>query len=357
MNYTVIKSDMMSAEKPKLGKVERSWNHAMESSSGKKKVLITALGTSAASTIVRELREDQSLYLIGADIVQSNQIVTSQEIDEFYVFPPSVTEQEKYIEFVLDFCQKHNVDYYFAIIDEEVVSVLANRDRFEALGVKLCMVNDEVIQKCHYKNIFSSWIESEFPEIAIKEYRTDQDIKNAQYPLFIKPVEGRASIGCQTVKSYELLQEILNNKLIGQDIIVQENIEYKKIVTVDVLRNKRTGQFFQLQRIELLRNSKGCGIAVKIIYDKALAKIVTAICEKLDLDGIINIEFFVCAEGYKIIEINPRFSAGYVFTYMSGAKFAMNAIKIAEGMACDIPQVEIGKFYAKRYEAYEMQVL
>lgn len=353
MNYTMIKSDMMSAKKLELGENGQLWNQVVE----KKKVLITALGTSAASTIVRELREDQNLYLIGADIVQPNQIVTSQEVDEFYIFPPSITEQEKYIKFVLDFCHQHNIDYYFAIIDEEVVNVLANREQFEALGVKLCMVNDEVIQKCHYKNIFSNWIRSEFPEIAIKEYRTAQEIKNAQYPLFVKPVEGRASIGCQVVKSYEFLQEILTDKLNSQDVIIQESIDYKKIVTVDVLRNKRTGQFFQLQRVELLRNSKGCGIAVKIIYDKALAKIVTAICEKLDLNGIVNIEFFACAEGYKIIEINPRFSAGYAFTYMSGAKLAMNAIKIAEGMACDIPKIEIGKFYAKRYEAYEMQVL
>lgn len=320
----------------------------------KRTVLVTALGTTAATAIVSELNQDGNFYIIGADINEPNEIVTSRDVNEFYVFPSSVINRELYLDFVLNFCHMHHVDYYFAIIDEEIADVLANREKFEALGIKLCMVNDEVIKKCHYKNIFSNWIESEFPEIAIKQYNLNDEIRNVHYPLFLKPIEGRASIGCQIIKSYEYLQEVLKDKDVCKDVVIQEYIDCKNIITVDVLRNRNTNQLCQAQRIELLRNPNGCGTAVKMIYDEVLAKIVVLICEKLNLNGIINIEFFASKEGYKIIEINPRFSSGYAFTYMSGGKFAINAIKIADGKSCDIQNIEIGKFYAKRYEAYEM---
>ena len=67
-------------------------------------VLVTAIGTAAATTVVCELRKTGQYYIIGADINSKVEIATSREVDELYVFPSSVCEFETYLVFVMSFC-------------------------------------------------------------------------------------------------------------------------------------------------------------------------------------------------------------------------------------------------------------
>ena len=120
------------------------------------------------------------------------------------------------------------------------------------------------------------------------------------------------------------------------------------------MRNKVTGQKIQVQRRELLRNSNGCGIAVEIFHDETLERICDALIEGLDLNGGVNIEFFETEKGYKIIEINPRFSAGTMYSCMSGVNTVLNAMRIVDEKPCEFEKVAIGAHFAERYEAYRM---
>lgn len=313
-----------------------------------KTVLVTAIGTVTASTIIKELKKLDGYYLIGADINNQNEIATSLDVDEFYRFPYSTNDA--YIYFVLDFCKEHNVDYYYAVIDKEVVSITKNREKFEAIGTKLCVANYEFVEMCHYKDRFSKWVEENIPEIAIRTYKGLAEAKDAKYPLFIKPTEGVASTGCKRVDSFEELRMAVSDE---NTVVIQDYVEGQNI-TVDCFRNKKTGQKAQAQRKELLRNRNGCGIAVEIFYDEYLAKICDYLIDSLDLNGAVNIEFFATPHGYRIIEINPRLSAGAIYSCMAGFNMVTNAMKIADGESCDIDELAIGAHFAERYEAYRM---
>lgn len=321
--------------------------------SEKKVVLVTAIGTMTASTIVSELCRNGNFYVIGSDIYEKNTVATSKDVNEFYVFPPAIYELEKYIEFVLDFCKVHKVDYYFAVIDEEITNLSNHREEFEAIGVKLCIPNKELIDVCHFKNRFSDWIASEMPEIAIKTYLSVDEIGTNDFPLFVKPVEGRASIGCHKINSMEQLAELVDVNEIGSSVIMQQYTE-GDIITVDIIRNAKTKQLMLVPRQELLRNANGCGIAVQTLHDEKLEQICGKLAEKLDLNGIVNAEFFRTADGYKIIEVNPRFSAGAGYSCMAGANMVINAIETANGEPCTFGVLTLEKHYAKRYETYEM---
>lgn len=314
-----------------------------------KNVLVTAIGTAASTTIVKELKKAQQFHIIGADMAERTQVATSLDVDEYFQFPPSVNED--YIPFALNFCKEHQVDYYFAIIDDEVMNIIKNRDSFESCGTKLCLPEYEFAKKCHYKEFFSEWIQENFPEIAIREYRDLTEIRNAKYPLFIKPHEGAASRGCRKAENYESLISMVDAEDIGRNILVQDCIE-GTIITVDYIRNRKTGQTLQIQRKEILRNTDGCGIAVEIISNPALYQICELLMEKLDLNGVVNIEFFETKEGYRIIEINPRHSAGTVYSCMAGGDTVLNAVYIADGQPCVFGNIDVGAHFAKRYEAY-----
>lgn len=319
----------------------------------KTKVLVTAIGTMTSTEIVLQLKAAGLFYIIGADIYNQNQIVTSKDVDEFYVFPSSVANQDDYIEFVLQFCEKHKINLYFASIDEEVVNLSKNRKRFEKLGVRLCIPNHSFIMTCHYKNRFVQWIEENIPNILVTTYWNIQNVSEVTFPVFIKPIEGRASIGCRKIDSKEQMLEFIEQGMDFDNYVVQQFTE-GDIVTVDLVRNADTKQMMQIQRLETVRNGNGCGTAVEIIHDSVLQEICIRLMELLDLNGVVNAEFFYNADGYKIIEINPRFSAGSGFSCKAGVNTVLAAVDIAEGRECQFGKVSIGKHLSKRYETYEM---
>lgn len=317
----------------------------------RKTVLVTAIGTATATAVIRELKKAGVFYIIGADINPQEQIATSLDVDEFYQFPYST--DEKYIPFALQFCKEHHVDYYYAVIDKEVVNLAGNREAFAELGTKLCVPNKEFAEICHYKNTFGEWVAEHLPEIAVRQYRSMNETKDAVFPLFIKPIEGVASTGCRKVNTFEELAACITPEEAGKTVLIQDYVSGNNI-TVDCVRNRLTGQKIQIQRRELLRNSNGCGIAVEIFRDEALEKICDTLMETLDLHGVINMEFFETDSGFRIIEINPRFSAGTIYSCMAGVNTVRHAMQIADGEACDFGEIAVGAHFAERYEAYRM---
>lgn len=316
----------------------------------RKIILVTAIGTLTATAIIQELLCDkEEYYIIGTDINPANQIVTSRDVDEFYVFPSAVDDQNEYRKFVLNFCETHAVEYLFPVIDEEVVDYAEHFDEFQRIGVKLCIPNKELIWICHYKNLFFEWITKNTPEIAIKTYSSLQDLNSKDFPVFIKPIEGRASNGCRKIKDLKELDQID-----GLSHYIIQSYQEGDIVTADILRNAAYGQSQVVQRKELLRNKNGCGLAVKIIYNEQIEKICLFLAERLQLNGVVNAEFFVNDSEIKIIEINPRFSAGSIFSSFAGCNLAQNMIRIVDGESCKLQNIKIGKNYARRYEAYEL---
>lgn len=318
----------------------------------KPKVLVTAIGTMTATAIVTELKKVNEFYVIGTDINPASQIVTSGEVDEFYIFPSSVENEEDYIKYVLEFCKEKQIEYYFAVIDEEVANLSEHRKNFEKLGIKLCIPNDSLIEVCHNKDVFSKWIKEYIPSIGIETFENCEMLTDMDYPVFVKPIQGRASIGCEKISDKSQLMELFRNGN-NSDFIIQKYIE-GEIITVDLIRNKLTGQSMQIQRKELLRNSNGCGIAVEIIKDEELQDICVSLMERLDLNGVVNAEFFKTNLGYKIIEINPRFSAGTSFSCMAGCNTVLNALRIAQKQECIFKEVNVNQRFAKRYETYCM---
>ena len=314
-------------------------------------VLVTAIGTAASTTIIKELSKTGKYHIIGADMAERNQVATSLDVAEYYQFPPSIGEE--YIPFALNFCREHQVEYYFAIIDDEVVNLAKNRERFLRFGTKLCIPDYEFVAKCHYKDAFLDWISKSAPEIAIKQYTNFEDLKTAEYPLFTKPSEGAASRGCKRVDSYEELISTVSASDLGKTVLVQDFVK-GDFITVDCISNRKTGQRQLIPRKECLRNTDGCGIAVEIFYDHELETICFSLLDELDLNGVVNIEFFHTETGYKIVEINPRHSAGTVYSCMAGGDTVLNAIRIVDGAPCVFGDVEFGAHFAKRYEAYRM---
>ena len=312
--------------------------------------LVTALGTVAAGTIVSELRKYiKDCYILGADINDSATVVSSKDVDEFYIFPWAIDDKDSYLHFVLSFCGEHNIDYLYAVIDEEVENLSRHRDLFIAIGTKLCLTDNSTVRTCHFKNLFSVWMEQNFPGNAIRTYSSSDQILADDFPLFVKPVEGWASIGCKRIDSFPELQSVDMDNCIVQQFISGD------IYVADVIRSRKTGEMLISQRKEILRNGNGCGIAVEITDVKEIRSLAEAVAERLNLDGIISIEIFCTQQNeLKIIEINPRLPAGTSYSCLVGCNTVVNQLRIAEGLPLITGVNRIGARFARRYETYEM---
>lgn len=188
-------------------------------------VLVTAIGTAASTAIVTQLKKTGEYHIIGTDIFQKNQVATAKDVDEFYQFPLATENLEGYIDFAVEFCQKYHVNFYFATIDEEVVNLSKNRKRFEDIGVSLCIPNHNLVMTCHYKDVFRDWVEDNIPEIYIKSYRRFSDITDADFPIFMKPIEGRASLGCRKIENREELENLKREGVKASRFIIQQYTE------------------------------------------------------------------------------------------------------------------------------------
>lgn len=318
----------------------------------KEKVLVTAIGTITATNIVKILRRETDYYIIGADVNAKENIVTSNEVDEFYEFPYAVNNPDYYLKYVLDFCNENRINYYFAVIDKEVVNISKHRDLFDKIGTRLCVPEMDFVEAVHYKDVFSRWISKNIPEIEIKTYDPDESIDNYEFPVFIKPIEGVASLGCQKIDSKQELLSVFS-KTNRNNYVVQHYMEGNHF-TVDLVRNRDFDQTIQVQREELLRNANGCGIAVKIVAIPKLHEICDKLMKLLDLNGVANAEFFEIDGDFYIIEINPRFSAGNGYTFYAGIDLVECAIDIVKHQKCNCHDVFVGKHFAERYEIFEM---
>ena len=90
---------------------------------------------------------------------------------------------------------------------------------------------------------------------------------------------------------------------------------------MDYVRSPKEGASFCVPREELLRTKNGAGTTVRIFHDEQLEQLVPYIGDKLDVTGVVNMEFIKNEKGYYLIDINPRFSAGIAFSCKAGYDF------------------------------------
>lgn len=316
----------------------------------RRRVLITALGTMNCTTLVKEVRRlPEGYYIIGADINPAHSIYTSTEVDEYYQFPKATENRTEYFQFVKQFCIDHHVDVYYCVVDEEVETMALHRGELAEVGVTLCVANTETVVICHNKDKFAEWSEKYIPEYCIKRFLCYEDVSDADFPLFIKPIEGRASIGCVKIENRN---ELIPFKQVWGNYVIQEYTS-GDFVAADIVRCRKTGYMQVCQRQELLRNSNGCGVSVQIVDNEEIERACMRIAELLDLNGVVNAEFFVGKDGVRIIEVNPRIPAGVAFSCMAGLNIVQLALDIASGLpVAETFPIKVGTFFAKRYETY-----
>ena len=247
----------------------------------------------------------------------SNLAPAVYEADVFYLVPRITAPG--YIEQILDICVKEKIDGVFSLIDPELSLLAGERERFLAVGATPILSDYELVETCFDKyRMFELLTDMGIPTgqcyLSKEDFYRDRQKGRIDYPVFVKPVRGSASLNINKVSSDQELETLFH---LYDDLMIQEFMdgqEYGADVYVDMISGKCTSIFVK-KKIKMRAGETDKSVSVK---NPELFELIRKSVEKCGFCGMIDIDLFEIGGVFYISEVNPRFGGGYPHAYACG---------------------------------------
>lgn len=289
-------------------------------------VLITAVGGDIGQGFLKSLRLSfRRLNIIGTDINPNTAGIFM--CDKGYIVPPA-KNKSKYLQQIIDICQKEKIDIVFSCHEEEQY-VLASNIAKVSKNTKAYVVVPpiEVVSLCQDKlqtYRFLSKKNIRTPKTEATRKGAERLIKKYGFPIVLKSRIGSGSKDFHIVKNKKefnrFWQEI--SKPIAQKYIVGTS-EEEYTVGIFLDRQAKT-----LGAITMLRQLR-FGLTSHAVVDNYpdVTKLAIKTAETIKAVGPCNIQLRRDSKGQPcVIEINPRISSTTAFRALLGFNEARAAI-------------------------------
>lgn len=242
------------------------------------------------------------------------------EADKFYIVPSM--NDPLYLDKILDICKNEKIDAIFTLIDPEISLIAENKKKFLDIGVVPLVSDYELVELAldkykMFKYLNENGYKTAKSYIDKKEFYCDLDEGKINFPVFVKPIKGSASINISKIsskKEIDILFELYDN------LIIQEFLDGQEIgadVYIDPI-SKKVVSIFTKEKIKMRAGETDKSKSFK---DEKLFKLISELVEKIGYTYMIDIDIFRINGEYYISEINPRFGGGYPHAYECGIDF------------------------------------
>lgn len=240
------------------------------------------------------------------------------EADKYYIVP-RITEPG-YIDIILDICKKENISGVLSLIDPELSLLAENEDKFKAVGTTVIGSSYELCERALDKMQMFQWLRSHGYNCAKSyvdknEFFADVKTGKANYPVFVKPVRGSASIAISKVFDNETVDLLFNH---SDNLMIQEYLDGQEIGAdcyIDLLSGELVSVFTK-KKIVMRAGETDKSVSFK---DEKLFELIKKFVNESGWRGQIDIDIFEINGEYYISEVNPRFGGGYPHAYECGA--------------------------------------
>jgi carbamoyl-phosphate synthase large subunit len=306
-------------------------------------ILVTAIGSMAAPFVIETL-QNMGSCIVGIDIYPKRWVASAKEVDFFYQVP--ITSQSAlYQNKIIELCHKHAINMIIPLTDVEIDHYDKYEKEFSCKGIIVAISNHRIIQlvrdKLRFYETFRNSKISVIPTYTKKDYIGTCN----KFPCIAKKRNGRSSEGLRILDvRNEFDQFILKSK----NYIFQPFIK-GDVITIDILKSDDE-KLIYIARKELIRTKNGAGTTVEIIEDKIFVSILEYFCNVIDFEGCINLEFIKTNTNYFLMDINPRFSAGIVFSNIAGYNFVENHVRrFLKEKVSKLENIKYGVIIARKY--------
>lgn len=243
---------------------------------------------------------------------------------------PSVYEADKfykvlkisdpdYIDEILEICKSEKIDGVLSLIDPELSLLAEHEKQFERIGVKVIGSSYELCERSLDKYQMYQWLKKHGYQCA-KSYMNKEDFfadmqaGKIQYPVFVKPARGSASIAISKVYNQEMLELLFAQ---SEDMMIQEFLNGQEIgadVYIDMLSHEVVS-IFTKKKLLMRAGETDKSVSFK---DERLFQLIQNFVKEAGYIGQIDIDLFDINGEYYISEVNPRFGGGYPHAYECG---------------------------------------
>lgn len=240
------------------------------------------------------------------------------EADKYYIVP-RITEPG-YIDIILDICKKENISGVLSLIDPELSLLAENEDKFKAVGTTVIGSSYELCERALDKMQMFQWLRSHGYNCAKSyvdknEFFADVKTGKANYPAFVKPVRGSASIAISKVFDNETVDLLFDH---SDNLMIQEYLDGQEMGAdcyIDLLSGELVSVFTK-KKIVMRAGETDKSVSFK---DEKLFELIKKFVNESGWRGQIDIDIFEINGEYHISEVNPRFGGGYPHAYECGA--------------------------------------
>ena len=278
-------------------------------------ILLLSVGT--RNKIVQYFKKELSGdgCVIAADM--SNLAPAIYEADKYYIVP-RVTDNN-YIPTILDICRKENINGVLSLIDPELSILAEYEQEFQKLGVTVIGSSKKLCDMALDKYAMYQWLHKSGYKTAksfVKKEEFEHCLSSGgiQFPVFVKPRNGSASIAISTVKNKEVLDALWNS---STDMMIQEHMHGQEIgadVYIDMISGEVIS-IFTKKKIKMRAGETDKSVSFK---NPKLYDLIIRFVKEAGFKGQIDIDIFENDSEYYISEVNPRFGGGYPHAYECG---------------------------------------
>ncbi|MDO4605281.1 MAG: ATP-grasp domain-containing protein [Helcococcus sp.] len=250
--------------------------------------------------------------------------------DKHYIVPR--INEEGYLDKIFEICEKEKINAILSLIDPELSTISEQKEKFDQMGVKIVgssfEVNEIALDKIEmYKWLTKHHYNTPKSYIDLELFKDDYENGLIDFPVFVKPVKGSASINISKVDDLETLeflfkkqdglmvQELMNGQEIGVDVYI--DLISEKIVSI-----------FSKKKLLMRAGETDKAVSFK---DEKLFDLVKKFVNEFGFTGQIDIDVFDIDGKYYISEVNPRFGGGYPHAYESGVNHMKLIINNLQG--------------------------
>lgn len=254
------------------------------------------------------------------------------EADKFYQVPRMT--DPGYIDIIFDICKKEEVNAVLTLIDPELSLLAKYKENFARLGVTVIGSSYELCERALDKMQMFLWLTRHGYKCAKSYVDKDkfyEDINAGiiNYPVFVKPVRGSASIAISKVYDKEAI-ELLFKK--SDNLMIQEFLNGQEIgadVYIDMLSGE-TVSIFTKKKLLMRAGETDKAVSFK---DEKLFDLIEKFVRDSGWRGQIDIDIFEINGEYYISEVNPRFGGGYPHAYECGCNHMALILNNLKGLA------------------------
>lgn len=252
------------------------------------------------------------------------------EADKYYIVPR--IDDKDYLNCILDICIKEKINGLISLIDPELSLISKNIEKFKEIGVKPILSDYEKVDMCFnkykmYQFLVKNNINTARSYIHKEEFYKDLENKLIEFPVFVKPIEGSASININKVNNKEELETLWNRE---SGLLIQQFMNGEELgadVYIDMISNEISA-IFTKKKIKMRAGETDKSVSIK---DNKLFELIKKFVKKAGFKGIIDIDIFEVDGKYYISEVNPRFGGGYPHAYESKVNIPRMIINNLEG--------------------------